>query len=426
MERLTGAFSHPTSSPTDTEAMTRLEKIETPKMVALTSAPVHRQVFKNKWFLALKEVFPLYFAVHLAAFVMTILVILINNPMYYQIHIPFYTLWQSWNHWDTGWYLNIAANGYPQIQSTAFFPLYPLLIRGLTFFIHNSLIPSLIISNVSGLVMLIVFYQLVQEDFDREQAQRTILYISLFPTAISFLVAYTESLFLCLALFSFYQMRNGQWWIAGLFGFFATLTRSAGVLLLLPFCYEYLRQHTFQLKKLRFDALAIVLFPAGIAAFSTYCYKTLGDPLAFSHAQINWNHYLAAPWIGIVGSIQAITNSKGILSYISITNFINVMPDLFILVLVILSIVGPWRFKRDYWAYTIIGIMFYIFPQLFPAHSTEYPIQSMARYMLAVFPAFIVLATLGKHRIVHYSYLLTAGASFISFLILFLMGHGII
>src|SRR3954447_4144598 len=31
--------------------------------------------------------------------------------------------------WDTTWYLAIALDGYTQVKRTAFFPLYPLLVR---------------------------------------------------------------------------------------------------------------------------------------------------------------------------------------------------------------------------------------------------------------------------------------------------------
>jgi 4-amino-4-deoxy-L-arabinose transferase-like glycosyltransferase len=58
--------------------------------------------------------------------------------------------------------------------------------------------------------MLMVPYQLVREDFGSEIAERAVLYLAIFPTAFFFAAAYNESLFLCLALLSFYYMRHGQ------------------------------------------------------------------------------------------------------------------------------------------------------------------------------------------------------------------------
>lgn len=391
----------------------------------LIRASVFSGVLKNKWLQALKQVFPLYFAVHLAVLLLSYLSIFFNNPDGYSTNPPLNTLWQSWNHWDTGWYLAIASNGYTTIWNTAFFPLYSLLIRGVMLFIHSPLIAGLLVSNLANLIMLVVLYQLISEDFDNERAQRTVLYLSLFPTAFFFLAAYNESLFLCLGFLCFYQMRRGQWWLAGLFGFFASLTRSTGLLLLLPFCYEYLRQHDFQLKKLRFDILSVAFVPAGIALFGAYCYMRFGDLLAFSHVESHWYHYLAAPWIGIIVNIQAIGTVPDKLSFFPLRSFIDLVPDFLFLGLLILSIAGPWRFRRSHWAYVIYGTTFYIFFHLFPIDS-PYSLQSMSRYVLELFPAFIVLASLGKYRIIHLSYLLVAGAGFFALCTLFLMGHWII
>jgi len=35
-----------------------------------------------------------------------------------------------WAHWDGVWFLRIAANGYADPHSPAFFPLYPVAVRG--------------------------------------------------------------------------------------------------------------------------------------------------------------------------------------------------------------------------------------------------------------------------------------------------------
>src|SRR5437899_10543020 len=112
-----------------------------------------------------------------------------------------------------------------------------MLIAALTPLTHDPLIASMCISNIAFLVLLVVFYQLVKEDFDQERAERAILYLAVFPTAFFLAAGYTDALFLALALSCFYNMRRGHWWLAGLFGFFASLTRSAGVFLLVPFAY---------------------------------------------------------------------------------------------------------------------------------------------------------------------------------------------
>src|SRR3989440_11271659 len=225
---------------------------------------------RAKWFNALKNVLPIYISVHLAFFVITCLSVLFIIPDFSWKALPVDTLWQAWNRWDSLHYSYLATHGYTDWWRTVFFPLFPLLERGLALLTHDPFIAGLIISNVAGLGMLVVLYRLVEEDFDSERAYRTALYLSVFPAAFFFAAAYTEALFLLLALLSFYYMRQGSWWLAGVFGFFAMLTRSTGLLLLLPFCYEYLRQHQFKLRTIRFDVFGGALIGAGLGLFMLY------------------------------------------------------------------------------------------------------------------------------------------------------------
>src|SRR5437764_1855911 len=198
---------------------------------------------RAKWFNAFKNVLPIYISIHLAFFVITCLAALFIIPDFSWKALPIDTLWQSWYRWDSVHFSYLATHGYTDWWRTAFFPLFPLLERYLAVVTGDPFIAGLIISNVAGLGMLVVLYRLVEEDFDSDRAYRTALYLSIFPSAFFFAAAYTESLFLLLALLGFYYMRKGNWWLAGACGFFATLTRSTGLLLLVPFCYEYLRQH---------------------------------------------------------------------------------------------------------------------------------------------------------------------------------------
>jgi Gpi18-like mannosyltransferase len=384
----------------------------------------------RKWFAAFKQICPIYIGVHLAFFVTSVLSVLFVHKDFDWSNSPTQTLWHSWNRWDTGNFITIAQKGYNQIILTAFFPLYPLLMRSLAhLFFHNYLIAGLFISNMALLVISVVLYQLVLEDFDQERASRTVLYLSVFPTAFFLASAYNESLFLCFALLSFYQMRHGRWWMAGLFGILASLTRSAGLFLILPFCYEYLQQRQFRLKAIRLDIVSMALIPAGIGIFALFCYKQFGDPLAFSHAQsaAGWSRHLEPPWMGMFWSIHAIQSSAGILSFQALRNLTDLLPDLLFSMLLVLTVIGPWRFPRKYWSYSLYGIALYLFFNLVPGKGNElYSLTSMSRFMLELFPGFILLATLGKYRTVHMCYLMVSAAVLFFLLTQFLTGHWVL
>jgi Gpi18-like mannosyltransferase len=395
------------------------------------AAAAHRETKASlsewpKWFNAIKQILPIYISLHLAFLFLTYLSVLfiVKNFSNSTLHIS--TLWRAWYRWDTGQITAIATNGYTDAWRTAFFPLFPLLERGGAFLTRDPFIAGLIISNLAGLGMLVVLYRLVQEEFDAERAFRTVLYLSVFPTAFFFVAAYNESLFLLLTLLSFYQMRHGNWWLASLFGLLASLTRSAGIVLFLPFCYEYLRQHQFTIKKIRFALVSSLGIPAGIGIFALYCYYKFHDPLAFSQAQAHWARHLHAPWTGLINSFLVILNGH-VLSFDSIHNVIDLSASLFILGLVVLCFVGPWKFPRAYRVYVLYAVLIYIYSVIFPLDVTSNtPLAAFSRYMLEVFPAFIVLAAIGKKQWVNLYYLVLS-VSILSFMLLqFLIGRWII
>ena len=380
------------------------------------------------WLQALRNVLPLYIVIHVLFLLLSYLVTLFVVSNYSLNTLPLSSLALVWNRWDTGHFVTIATHGYTGAWQTAFFPLFSLLERGGAYVIGGPFRAGLITSNLCELVMLVVLYRLVWEDFGQEPAFRAVLFLAVFPTAFFFVAAYSESLFLCLALLSFYSMRHAQWWLAGLFGLLACLTRAAGILLIVPFFYEYLRQHDFRLRALRFDLLSGVFIPAGVALFALYCYLRFHDALAFSHAEkIAWNRELRVPWYGLSGAITTIAQYglKGALSFSSIHNMIDLSAELFMLVLVILGFVGPWKFPRQLRAYALYGVVFYLFSILFPL-TGKVPLGALSRFLLEVFPAFITLALVFRkeHTTLYYTILSVGLLTFLT--LQFLTGHWII
>jgi Gpi18-like mannosyltransferase len=380
---------------------------------------------ENKWLLAFKQIFPLFVAMHVAAFVITCLSTLLLQHDFSTGALPLYEFWQVWAHWDTGHYMFIATQGYT-IDRTVFFPLYPLLMHVVMPLVRNNpFIAGVLISFVANLVWMVALYQLVLEDFSQEQAQRAALYLSIFPTAFFFMAAYTESLFLALALLSFYFARRGRWWLSGIFGLFVCLTRSVGILLVLPFGYEYLRQHQFQIRKIRLNALGGLLFPLALALYAFYCWKIFGDPLSFSHQEVKWNRHLSWPWWAIRESISEIRHSAGLFGFYTLRNLTELLPDLLVLALIILASVGPWRLKKDRWAYLFYAIPVWLAFNLNPT-TGSLPLQSFGRYMLEVFPAFVFLGILGsKYRWLHLIYMAAASSMAYFLLTEFLTNHWI-
>jgi hypothetical protein len=139
--------------------------------------------------------------------------------------------------WDAIWYLKIAEHGYDPLlahgNSAAFFPLYPLTLRGV-----HELVPVAPLATTGVAVSTLLFagvcvllHRLTRERFDEGVARRTVVYLAVFPLAFVFSAVYTESLFLVLTLASFLMLERGRIAAASGFGALAVLTRPVGLVL---------------------------------------------------------------------------------------------------------------------------------------------------------------------------------------------------
>lgn len=97
----------------------------------------------------------------------------------------------------------------------------------------------------------------------------------------------------------------------------------------------------------------------------------------------------------------------------------------FVLGLVVLCFVGPWKFAREKRVYALYAALIYLFSLIYPSDGSI-PLAAFSRYMLEVFPAFIVLAVIGKKE--HWNlYYVMLSVSVLSFMLLqFLTWHWII
>ena len=291
-----------------------------------------------------------------------------------------------WGRWDAVHYLDIATSGYYGTDM-AFFPLYPLTIAALGGLIGNHLIAGLLVSNTALFFGLLFFYKLVEHQYNQHVAHRAVFYISIFPTAIFFSAVYTESLFFALTVASFYYIREHRWLTAGIIGFFAALTRVEGILLVVPFAIEWLRSPAartalrYPAEQLARPLVAIALVPAGLATYMAYLWVLTGDPLYFSHVQVNWQRHLAAPWVSIEHSLRLLAHAH---NGNMIADQFNEL--LFTAIMIAMLIAAIRRLSPTYWSYMALSI-------LVPMSTSS--LMSTPRFALVLFPMFVVLGIWG-------------------------------
>ncbi|TMC96894.1 MAG: hypothetical protein E6J11_11265 [Chloroflexi bacterium] len=349
--------------------------------------------------------------------------ILLTAPKYSSNPVDIVGILASWNHWDAANYVRIAQFGYQTPYDVAFFPLFPLLI---TAFAHilgswSYLLVGTIISNAALLGALFVIYQLAVETGGEQVAQRTLLYLCIFPTAFYFFAPYNESLFLLLTASTFLAMRQQRWWLAGLLGLLAALTRSAGILLVIPYMVELWTTResiTASRQNMLFRISPILLIPLGTALYAIYCWHISGNPLDFIAVQSHWGRHTTWPWQGIWQSLTEIFWYQPFGSFNEVHNLLDLSATL---AFIALAIVGKNKLRASYSFWMGLALLYMI---LSPAIVALDPLESNQRFVLEMFPAFITLSMLGiKHPRLHQAIMLAFPSLLATLSILFIMNR---
>src|SRR5215471_646016 len=306
----------------------------------------------------------------------------------------------SWNRWDAANYTRIAQFGYQTIYDTAFFPLFPWLIKGIAFLFGNQgyIAIGMILSNLALLGALFVLYQIAADALGDQVGRRTLLYLCIFPTAFFFFAAYNEALFLFLTASAFLAMRRQKWWLAAVLGFFAALTRAAGLLLVIPFLYELWisresiipdNQNTFhKILSTIPKTLPLLLIPLGTLIYCLYCWKFFHNPLAFTAVQSHWDRHTTWTWVGILTSLRELFLIQPFGSFFEVHLLLDLAATIGFIALAILG----WRKLRM--SYNIWMVLLLFFMLISPAIAQHDVLVSNQRLVLEMFPAFITLAVL--------------------------------
>lgn len=306
--------------------------------------------------------------------------------------------------WDSFWYLDIAQNGYSLeynpwgLYNIVFFPLYPFLMKLISFLTAgNFVLSGWILSSTFLLLALFYFLKLVKEFHPEINPYAPIVFLLIFPTAFFLNAVYTEALFLFLSLASFYYGLKKKFVFAGIFGFFASLTRITGILLFIPLVWEYFQKNNFKIQSvLELKILPIFLIPLGTFAFFLYHYFRFGNLFLFLEIEKNWG--------------RAFTLQNGHFDFFSNPAIINFSLD--VLLVTFAFIVIFFVFKKLHASYGL-----YMLASTVIALSTG-TLMSIGRYILVLFPIFILLASI-KNQYLQQSWIFVSILLLALYIILF-------
>ncbi len=311
-------------------------------------------------------------------------------------HDP-HTLIEVWNQWDTGFYLSIAAHGYPAARLTgahaagnplfiAFGPLYPTAIR----LVHRVtgtglLLAGQLVSALSMVVAVAGLVHLAEKDEGHSRSGTTAMLLVAFPTAFFLLADYPDSMALALAVWAFIAVRNRYWVLAGLAAAGLFLTKyylAIVVVALLVEVWEARSPGDHRARSRREPLLAAVAvvvptLAAGVG-WMVFCARRYGDALAFVHIQSRWGRHFAFPW-------TLVWRTGGDLIHLrfldtSTASVMELFDSVTVVLLIGVAVYSYLRIRRSY------GVMLGLAACAFTFQTILY---SETREVLALFPFFI-------------------------------------
>jgi Gpi18-like mannosyltransferase len=317
-----------------------------------------------------------------------------------QKYLPIATdVWSAgpfWYHqllqWDSEWYFKIVTEGYrysgdPTIpQNIVFYPLYPMLTQGLAAI--SGLTASdalLLVSNVAGLLAIVLLFKLVREEFGDHLALTTTALLSFFPTSVLLSAGYTEPLELLLTVSFFLALKRKYYLSAALLAGLAVADRSTGIVLLPILLWEMWLNRD---QKPFLPALipCVLIATSGLWLFMIYLWYSFGDPLVFSEGQAAFHQ-------GTTLVTRLITALKFEPFTRTILNDWNPwgLDSWFTLLFIVLIVVGWFRLR---FSWTLFAMGALLLPYLTLSGGPA-GFVSMSRFNLVSFPLFVVLADIG-------------------------------
>lgn len=223
-------------------------------------------------------------------------------------------------HWDSGHFSAIATEGYEGAR-WAFYPLYPLLIRGATWSLNQLITtPPQVAGAIASTTLFMIFTSVLASSLAKPRWHKgapahTIspltrsgwLFFLLSPASWVFQSNHTESLFLLLTFTAFtiaFQGTGHSWILASVLAGLAALTRNQGVLAAVVVALILSSHAKSAAKRIARFSLSGLVSGALFALYPLYQYKVTGNPLQFVQAHENWNlpsgpgAYFATFWFG--------------------------------------------------------------------------------------------------------------------------------
>jgi hypothetical protein len=302
-----------------------------------------------------------------------------------------------WERRDAVYYVNIVARGYRLDDGTvSFHPLLAWLAMPLAWISGSPLLGLLLVVSLASALLLLAFERLARLDLGSDDARTSTMLLAFSPLAFVLFIPYTESVCLLFGVVCLLWARQGRWWLAGLAGGLAALTRQQGIFLALPLAWELWeaadRRWRNALRAWR-NWLALGLVPAGLLVWLIYRAVALSDLRAdFRDPQTLIFSLLISSSTSQVVPVQQFLWPWQAL-WLALSKFWSA-PDYSLLIDLVLGagfillLAAAWRTMRVSYRIYALAIVLVSFSY----HTGMlYPYIALPRHLLLAFPVFIGL-----------------------------------
>jgi Gpi18-like mannosyltransferase len=251
--------------------------------------------------------------------------------------------WGVFDAWDSEHYRAIVTSGYEYADdgkghNLAFFPLFPLIVRGVMLIGLPFEVAGTLVNNLAFLGAVYYLYFWVKEYHGSNVARMTTAVATWCPLSMFSTVIYTEGLYLLLSTAALRAFEKKQYGWCALSGAMATATRPTGIALIPGFLIAAWVQRRPPIAYVTAIATAF-----GLILFSLYCAIQFGDFLGFIHAQRGWRASLGFDWLAWWKMLMQITVGTVNWKHGAIKDPLH--PLLFTIIVIISYCL--WRFRRQ-------------------------------------------------------------------------------
>jgi len=292
-----------------------------------------------------------------------------------------------WPRWDGVQHLNLALRGYADMAegSTVFFPLYALLTRAVAVVVGDTIVAGLIVSTIASAFAFTFLILLGEHLFGREAGKWAAVALAAYPMAVFLMAPFTESLYLALTLGAFLAAYRMRWFAAAGLGALASFTRGPGMAASAAFAVLAWQQRSSRAPGKGPPSLigvaAAVLAPlVAAAAFLAWRASAGFAPLPIV-LELYVNTTLVDPLTGAFLALRQWLEVHDIPTTLDILSAAGMVA---ITTLMILR--RRWR-RPELLVYMLVNLVV-----LLGRHTEGAPsLKSLSRYVLVLFPAFLVV-----------------------------------